>query len=215
MFDRQRISIRIVQAAFPELLPVTGCDFLAYSCAAARELHPLPCLRHKAKTRKPKDISKNGKYWCQEFNASAQWKSNAACPLEVLHSGIKVQFDGIDQRDEPRQERLMRRMPDIIVKRIFVFELHDAAERIAFSARRNIRPHMGLKKSRDYSLESGNLFRGSGFLSFGGPWLPLKGEDVKNARGRAFCSRRFRQIKRDEGCSPEGGTTIPQQGTAG
>jgi hypothetical protein len=38
---------------------VTACDFLAYSCAAARELHPLPCLRHKAKTRKPKDIRKN------------------------------------------------------------------------------------------------------------------------------------------------------------
>jgi hypothetical protein len=48
-------------AAFPGLLPVTGCDFLAYSCAAARELHPLPCLCHGAKTRKPKDISKNGK----------------------------------------------------------------------------------------------------------------------------------------------------------
>src|ERR1700691_5963065 len=47
--------------AFPGSLPVTGCDFLAYSCAAARELHPLPCLRHKAKTRKPKDISKSGK----------------------------------------------------------------------------------------------------------------------------------------------------------
>ena len=40
---------------------MTGCDVLAYSCAAARELHPLPCLRHKAKTRKPKDVSKNGK----------------------------------------------------------------------------------------------------------------------------------------------------------
>ena len=46
--------------AFPGLLPVDGCDVLAYSCAAARELHPLPCLRLKAKTRKPKDISKNG-----------------------------------------------------------------------------------------------------------------------------------------------------------
>ena len=52
-------GIRILQAAFPGLLPVDGCDFLAYSCAAARELHPLPCLCHGAKTRKPKDISKN------------------------------------------------------------------------------------------------------------------------------------------------------------
>lgn len=68
-------SIRNLQAAFPGLLPVTGCDLLAYSCAAARELHPLPCLCHKAKTRKPKDISKSGKYQCQEFTGQGLWKS--------------------------------------------------------------------------------------------------------------------------------------------
>jgi hypothetical protein len=39
--------------------PVAGCDFLAYSCAAARDLHPLPCLCRAAKTRKPKDMSKS------------------------------------------------------------------------------------------------------------------------------------------------------------
>jgi len=50
-----------LQRAFPEFLPVAGCDFLAYSCAAARDLHPLPCLCREAKTRKPKDISKNEK----------------------------------------------------------------------------------------------------------------------------------------------------------
>jgi hypothetical protein len=68
-------SIRFLQAAFPGMFPVTGCDFLAYSCAAARELHPLPCLRHKAKTRKPKDISKNGKTWCQKFTGVMRLKS--------------------------------------------------------------------------------------------------------------------------------------------
>jgi len=30
-------------------------DFLAYSCAAARDFHPLPCLRRVAKTRVPND----------------------------------------------------------------------------------------------------------------------------------------------------------------
>jgi len=55
-------SFRILQAAFPGMLPVDGCGFLAYSCAAARELHPLPCLCHGAKTRKPKGISKNRKF---------------------------------------------------------------------------------------------------------------------------------------------------------
>src|ERR1700683_5321759 len=33
-------------AASPGLLPVTACDFLAYSCSAARKLPPLPCLCH-------------------------------------------------------------------------------------------------------------------------------------------------------------------------
>src|SRR5216684_6381653 len=39
-------SIRLLQPAFPglpfQVAPVTGCDVLAYSCAAARDLHPLP-----------------------------------------------------------------------------------------------------------------------------------------------------------------------------
>src|SRR5271169_124092 len=41
-----RFSIRLLQPAFPgchfQLSPVTGCVVLAYSCAAARDLHPLP-----------------------------------------------------------------------------------------------------------------------------------------------------------------------------
>src|SRR5664279_2032994 len=43
-----RSGIRLIQPAFPgcpfQAAPVTGCDFLAYSCAAARDLHPLPIV---------------------------------------------------------------------------------------------------------------------------------------------------------------------------
>ena len=60
----------------------------------------------------------------------------------------------------------MGRMPNIRVKRCFVFELHDAAECVAFPARRNICADVGLKKSGDESLESRNFFRGSVLLSF-------------------------------------------------
>src|SRR5277367_6561765 len=35
--------------------PVTADIFLAYSCAAARDFHPLPCLHPAAKTRVPKE----------------------------------------------------------------------------------------------------------------------------------------------------------------
>src|SRR5579863_1593251 len=38
--------------------PVAESTFLAYSCAAARDSHPLPCLRRAAKTRVPIDITK-------------------------------------------------------------------------------------------------------------------------------------------------------------
>ena len=56
----QDIRLRL-QPAFPGLIPVTGGDFLAYSCAAARDLHPLPCLHRAAKTREPKDVLKERK----------------------------------------------------------------------------------------------------------------------------------------------------------
>ena len=75
--------IRDLQTAFPEFLPVDARDFLAYSCAAARELHPLPCLRHKAKTRKPKDISKNAKYVVSGIYRAAIVKVNRRPPGDV------------------------------------------------------------------------------------------------------------------------------------
>src|SRR5579864_3217611 len=43
--------------------PVAEGSFLAYSCAAARDLHPLPSLRRAAKTRVPNELttSKNNR----------------------------------------------------------------------------------------------------------------------------------------------------------
>src|SRR5579864_5972377 len=46
-------------SVFPGFLPVADGSFLAYSCAAARDLHPLPCLHRAAKTRVPNEIAKN------------------------------------------------------------------------------------------------------------------------------------------------------------
>ena len=39
--------------------PVAEGNFLAYSCAAARDLHPLPSLRRAAKTRVPNELTKS------------------------------------------------------------------------------------------------------------------------------------------------------------
>ena len=45
-------------AAFPGPLPVADGRFLVYSCAAARDLHPLPSLHLAAKTRVPKILQR-------------------------------------------------------------------------------------------------------------------------------------------------------------
>jgi hypothetical protein len=58
----------VAPAAFPGALPVAEGNFLAYSCAAARDSHPLPCLRPAAKTRLPKDFAKNRNNRGKEFN---------------------------------------------------------------------------------------------------------------------------------------------------
>jgi hypothetical protein len=49
----------VTPSPFPEFLPVDERSFLAYSCAAARDFHPLPCLHRAAKTRVPNVIPKN------------------------------------------------------------------------------------------------------------------------------------------------------------
>jgi hypothetical protein len=82
-------GVRNLQTAFPGMLPVDGCDFLAYSCAAARELHPLPCLCHGAKTRKPKDVSKNGKEWREKSTGRGGGKSNGEPGLILMIGRIE------------------------------------------------------------------------------------------------------------------------------
>ena len=73
-------DIQIRQAAFPEYFLVAGCGVLAYSCAAARELHPLPSLCREAKTRSPKDW-KERKSRGEEFTEGEWWKSNGTSLL--------------------------------------------------------------------------------------------------------------------------------------
>jgi hypothetical protein len=42
---------------------VADGSVLAYSCAAARDLHPLPCLRQAAKTRTPTRLQRSEQRW--------------------------------------------------------------------------------------------------------------------------------------------------------
>ena len=101
----------------------------------------------------------------------------------------QVQFDGIDQRYQPGEKRLMRRMLRIRIQRCLVFELHDADEGVALSSRRDVGANVSLNKSGDLPLKRDYLSSSSFFLLFRGPWLPLKTKNVKGASSVLFRHR--------------------------
>jgi hypothetical protein len=92
----------------------------------------------------------------------------------------KIQFDGVDQGDQPGEEGLVGGMLDVGVERGLTFELHDAAEGVALAAGRNVGADVGLEKAGDMALECGDVFCGFLFLRVGGVGLPLEGEDVED-----------------------------------
>ena len=55
---------------------------------------------------------------------------------------------------------------EVCLKGGLILEVHDATKCVALSSRRNIWSQMGLKKSGNYALESGDLLLGSILLSF-------------------------------------------------
>lgn len=101
-------------------------------------------------------------------------------PNYGIFLGAKIQFDGVDQGDEPGEEGLVGGMLDVGVERGLIFELHDAAEGVALAARRNVGADVGLEKAGDFSLECGDVCCGFLFLRVGGVGLPLEGEDVED-----------------------------------
>src|SRR5258705_6996658 len=50
----------------------------------------------------------------------------------------KIDFDRIDERDEPLEERLMHGVTVVRFKRRLTLEFHHAADHVALSARRNV-----------------------------------------------------------------------------
>jgi len=51
-----------VAGGLPGSFPVAEGNVLAYSCAAARDLHPLPCLRRAAKDARSEKVAKIENY---------------------------------------------------------------------------------------------------------------------------------------------------------
>ncbi len=74
----------------------------------------------------------------------------------------------------------MRGMLHVGVKRGLILKLHDAAEGVALSSWRNVRPYMGLQKSGNLPLETSDFFGSSVLLGLRCIGLPVKGEYVKH-----------------------------------
>ena len=90
--------------AFPGPIPVAEGNFLAYSCAAARDLHPLPCLRQAAKTRVPKEIAKSGNNRGNECSGWGAGPSNGSLlPGSLLPMADCVEYEGEDYAQQQRR----------------------------------------------------------------------------------------------------------------
>ena len=72
---RLNLNIRRSRPAFPGLLPVTGGNFLAYSCAAARDSHPLPSPLCEEDARTKGMLGKN------ENNAEKSNRRGGGCQV--------------------------------------------------------------------------------------------------------------------------------------
>jgi len=70
-----------VADGLPGNFPVAEGSVLAYSCAAARDLHPLPCFRRAAKTRVPKN-----------------WKRAERQEMNVMGGEGDVNVDGLSAK---------------------------------------------------------------------------------------------------------------------
>jgi hypothetical protein len=79
-------GVRNLQTAFPGSIPVDGCDVLAYSCAAARELHPLPCLRLRGKDAQTEGHFKEQKIVEREIYRAGWWEVKWVYYLVVAES---------------------------------------------------------------------------------------------------------------------------------
>src|SRR5208282_564345 len=75
------------QAVIFQTFPVTGCVVLAYSCAAARDLHPLPigCVSRPTIMREP-NIEKEQKQQLRKFTGPRDTKSNACARAAPVFS---------------------------------------------------------------------------------------------------------------------------------
>jgi hypothetical protein len=69
---------------------VDGCDVLAYSCAAARELHPLPCLRLRGKDAQTEGHFKEQNYVEREIYRAGWWEVKLGYYLVVVHFGLRA-----------------------------------------------------------------------------------------------------------------------------
>jgi len=97
-------------------------------------------------------------------------------------SGFEVDFDGIDQREQPIEQGLMDGMSAIGVEGGFVGELHRTAKLVALRAGRDVDTDVSLDQARDLSLQGADVGDRACLLLGGDVGFPAEGEGMDDHR---------------------------------
>ena len=96
----------------PGIFPVAESSFLAYSCAAARDLHPLPNLRRAAKTHVPNELTKSKNNRARNLtpqDEEVKRGAAAALPFKAPHNVEQERKEDADE-DGSRQRKVEDRV---------------------------------------------------------------------------------------------------------
>jgi hypothetical protein len=90
----------------------------------------------------------------------------------------EIYFDGVDQRHQPLQKRLMYRMAVVGIESGLICEFHHTADNKALSARRNIFPDVRFQDQRNVIFQRADFAEHAFLLRFGDVRLQAKCKHV-------------------------------------
>jgi hypothetical protein len=94
------------------------------------------------------------------------------------HLRLEVELNGIDERDQPLEQRLVHGMRGVGIGGGFFGEGHEAAKRVSLATRREIVAHMHIDEAWDVATEGEDVVGGADFVGVCGLWFPAKSKDV-------------------------------------
>src|SRR5271165_7236535 len=112
-----------------------------------------------------------------------QVRQGGGIKSDIAPSSLKIDFQRVDERQEPGQELLVYRMGAVGFEAHAVVELHHAAELVTLRPRGDIFADPGFDQAGDASLEVADCGDDLLLLIGGDAGLPTEGESVDDHGG--------------------------------